>query len=131
MPRVLIVDDEPAICQLVSEALAELGIETDQANGGEEALRRLCQETAQGRCYDAVVLDIVMPFVDGWEVLHAIKNNPLWRDMRVIVLTGQATSVGDVAKVIGYDGVFVEKKGVFPRMVQRIVSRLLPAGHAS
>ena len=130
MPRVLVVDDEPSICYLISEALTDMGIEVDQATGGEEALRQLCAETAEGKKYDAVVLDIVMPFVDGWEVLHAIKNNPLWRDIRVVVLTGQATSVKDVARVIGYDGVFVEKKGMFPQMVQRIVSRLLPSAQA-
>ena len=128
MRRVLVVDDEPAICHLVAEALTDLGMEVVQANGGEEALERLCEATAQGRPYDAVVLDIVMPHVDGWQVLHAIKNNPLWKKMRVVVLTAQATSVSDVAKVVGYDGVFVEKKGIYPRMVQRIVSRLLPAG---
>ncbi|MCD6351539.1 MAG: response regulator [Armatimonadetes bacterium] len=125
MPRILVVDDEPSICHLVGEHLREMGAEYDEAYDGEQALRKLCQATLDGKPYDAVVLDIVMPVMDGWHVLHAIKNNPLWQSMRVIVLTGQATSPSDVIRVIDYDGVFVEKKGSFANMVQEIMGRIL------
>lgn len=125
MPRVLIVDDDPSICRLVAEGLCDKGIECDEAHNGEDALRKLCQATAEGRGYDAMVLDIVMPVMDGWQVLAAIKNNPLWAGIKVVVLTGRATSTEDVARVSDYNGVFVEKKGPFPHLLKVIVGRLL------
>ncbi len=125
MCRILIVDDEPSICHLIGEHLRDMGADYDEAHDGEQALLKLCQATIEDRLYDAVVLDIVMPVMDGWEVLHAIKNNPLWRRIKVIVLTGQATSPSDVIRVIDYDGVFVEKKGPFPHMIEEITNRIL------
>ncbi len=122
--RVLVVDDEPAVCAVVTESLKELGHECEEAHNGREALLKLCEATLQDRLYDAVVLDVVMPVMDGWQVLHAIKNNPLWADIKVIVLTGRATEPRDVVRVIDYDGVFVEKKGAFPHMVQEIMKRI-------
>jgi CheY-like chemotaxis protein len=109
----------------VGEHLRETGAECDEAYDGDHALRKLCEATLQGHTYDAVVLDIVMPIMDGWQVLHAIKNNPLWKNIRVIVLTGQATAPADVIRVIDYDGVFVEKKGPFAQMIEGILSRIL------
>ncbi|MCX7599353.1 MAG: response regulator [Armatimonadetes bacterium] len=125
MPRVLIVDDDPSVCRLVADGLCEEGIECDEAYHGEEALRKLCQATAEGRGYDAMVLDIVMPVIDGWHVLSAVKNNPLWSGMKVVVLTGHATSDEDVARISEYNGVFVEKKGPFPHLLEVILARLL------
>lgn len=125
MARVLVVDDEASVCHLIGETLRDMGIEPDEAYDGEQAIRKLCQATIEGRLYDAVVLDIVMPVMDGWEVLHAIKNNPLWRDMRVVVLTGKATAPSDIIRVIDYDGVFVEKKGSFANMIEEIMGRIL------
>ena len=125
MSRVLIVDDEPSVCHLLAETLKDLGIESEQAYDGEEALKKLCEASLQNRQYDAVILDIVMPIMDGWQVLHAIKNNPLWKKTKVVVLTGRATSPSDIIRVIDYDGVFVEKKGSFAHMIEEIMSRIL------
>lgn len=125
MPRILVVDDDPSICHLIGEHLKDMGAEHEEAYDGEQALRKFCQATLENRIYDAVVLDIVMPVLDGWEVLHAIKNNPLWRSTQVVVLTGQATAPSDVIRVIDYDGVFVEKKGPFAQMIEEIMGRIL------
>jgi CheY-like chemotaxis protein len=125
MPRVLIVDDDPSICRLIAAGLCQEGIKCDEAYNGEQALQKLCRATADGQAYDALVLDIVMPVLDGWQVLEAIKSNPLWKNIRVVVLTGRATSTEDVARVSGYNGVFVEKKGPFPHLLEVILARLL------
>jgi CheY-like chemotaxis protein len=110
---------------LIGQSLADHGIDFEEAANGEEALRLLCQASVSGPPYDAMVLDIVMPVIDGWEVLAAVKSNPLWRDLAVIVLTGHATSQEDVARISEYNGVFVEKRGAFARTLDVIIARLL------
>ena len=125
MPRVLIVDDEPSTRFLIGEGLADHGIEFDEAGNGEEALALMNKSAEDYQPYDAVVLDIVMPVMDGWEVLKHIKGNPLWADLIVIVVTGYAITAEEVATVSGYDGVFIEKRGNFARLLDSLLARLL------
>jgi CheY-like chemotaxis protein len=68
-----------------------------------------------------------MPDVDGWQVLEAVKHNPLWRQMPVVVVSGQANGAGDVARVSSYDGFFVEKTGDFAEVIKTALGRLLCA----
>jgi two-component system OmpR family response regulator len=66
--RVLVIDDEDAIRRLVSRALSAHGIVVDEAGDGEEGLRR-----ARSRSYDAILLDLLLPGLDGMTVLHALR----------------------------------------------------------
>jgi CheY-like chemotaxis protein len=124
MARVLVVDDEPSMRFLVGEGLRENGIDYDEAANGQEALKLLDQSLQGGPAYDGVVLDIMMPIVNGWEVLAAMKANPLLADIMVIVVTGAAVTQEDVARISGYDGVFMEKRGDFARLLNIILARL-------
>ena len=119
MPSVLVVDDDPGVLELVSLKLGLIGIQADSAASGRAALKRLCARTAEDRVYDVVIVDIVMPDVDGWQVLKAVKYNPLWNDIKVIVISGHADSTSDLLRVIEFDGVFVEKVG---EIVRRVLS---------
>ena len=67
--RILIVDDEPALRQAISRALALEGYDVDEAGGGADALERLADGGA-----DAVVLDVVMPHPDGLEVARRLRG---------------------------------------------------------
>ena len=68
-----------------------------------------------------------MPEIDGWQVLVAVKSNPLWAPIKVVVLTGYAKEPSDVLKVAKYDGVHIEKKGHFIKTVGELLNRLLSA----
>jgi signal transduction histidine kinase len=68
--RVLVVDDEPEIAELIADQLRELDVDTVVALSGEEALEKL----RAGR-HDAVTLDILMPGMDGFEVLRQIRSD--------------------------------------------------------
>jgi len=127
MPSVLVVDDDAGILELVSAKLSLLDIQCDTAISGRIALRRLCARTAEDRPYDVVILDIVMPDIDGWQVLKAIKHNPLWTALKVIVISGQADSPSDLLRIIEFDGVYVEKRAGFADTVGEIVRRVLMA----
>jgi two-component system, OmpR family, KDP operon response regulator KdpE len=86
---VLVADDEPRITKLVSIALSEEGFRVVTASGGEEALAR-----AEEYRPDIVLLDIVMPDLDGIEVMRQLREN---RSVPVILLTAKG-STADKAK---------------------------------
>jgi len=127
MPRILVVDDDLELRQVVTAALAELGLSYDEAGNGREALEKLGEASSE-EMYDCILLDIVMPEVDGWQVLEAVKSNPLWTEIPVVVLTGYATSPSDVVQVSKYDGVHMEKKGQFVQTVGALMKRLVNIG---
>jgi signal transduction histidine kinase/DNA-binding response OmpR family regulator len=69
--RVLVVDDEPEIAELIAGQLVALGVEVQVASGGRQALERLRAEH-----FDAITLDILMPEMDGFDVLRQIRSDP-------------------------------------------------------
>jgi DNA-binding response OmpR family regulator len=85
-PSVLVVDDDPAILRVLRLNLELEGYDVDTACNGAEALEYL----ERGR-HDIVVLDVMMPKVDGFEVLRRIRENPGIADIPVILLTARST----------------------------------------
>lgn len=79
--RILVADDEPQIRRALVVALRGHGYEVDTAADGEEALARLATWSP-----DALVLDLVMPKLDGFEVLHEVRT---WSDLPIIVLSAR------------------------------------------
>jgi two-component system phosphate regulon response regulator PhoB len=80
--RVLIADDDPTIVTVVKAVLVKHGMECLVAQNGGVAVTLV-----KAHHPDAVILDINMPFLDGFEVLHAIKKDPQTRHIPVIMLT--------------------------------------------
>ncbi|MGH2900482.1 MAG: response regulator, partial [Solirubrobacteraceae bacterium] len=83
--RVLICDDEPALATLVAQQLRPLGVQTVQVNSGAEALARLRSEP-----FDALTLDVLMPGMNGFDVLAAVRADPRLRDIPVIFVSVSA-----------------------------------------
>lgn len=81
---ILIVDDEPKNCRLLEALLRPEGYQTVTATSGEEALRIVTQHAP-----DLILLDIMMPGMDGYEVARTIKANELISHIPIIMLTAQ------------------------------------------
>ncbi len=81
-PDVLIVDDDPAVRDLLARFIVSDGYEVATAADGDEGLRR-----ARDLRPRAIILDVVMPERDGWNVLTRLKADPELRDTPVIILT--------------------------------------------
>jgi CheY-like chemotaxis protein len=79
---VLVIDDEPAVRDLMQRFLTREGFRVVTAAGGEEGLRQ-----ARERRPDAITLDVMMPGMDGWAVLSALKADPALTDIPVVMLT--------------------------------------------
>lgn len=86
MTRLLAVDDEPLNLAIIAECLADDGYTIDEAGDGEEAWARM-QDTA----YDIVVLDRMMPRLDGIGLLRRAKADPRWARVPFIMQTAAAT----------------------------------------
>src|SRR5690349_12721284 len=84
--RVLVVDDTPFNRQLLARLLRGLGHEPVEAGNGREALDRLREADAPP--IDVILLDIVMPEMDGYETLAALAADPALRNVPVIVISG-------------------------------------------
>lgn len=80
--RILVVDDDDAIRSLVATVLRRRGMKVDTARNGLEALERL-----QGCRYLVLLLDLMMPTMNGWDVLDHLATEPPQRRPVVIVLT--------------------------------------------
>jgi DNA-binding response OmpR family regulator len=85
-PRILIVEDHPIICELVETRLRIEGMEPVKCPGGREAMGVIKSQTL-----DAIILDIMMPDVDGYEVLRYVRSQPATRNLPVIFLTAKST----------------------------------------
>lgn len=86
MPRILVVEDEVHIQRLIKLVLEKHKFEVDTASSGEEALQRLKTEARP----DMILLDILMPGVDGLSVLRTLKTTAEFKDIPVVMLTALA-----------------------------------------
>jgi len=84
-PRILVVEDHPLIAELVETRLRIEGMQPVVCSGGREALARLAAEH-----FDAMVLDVMMPDLDGLEVLRHVRATPATAALPVVVLTARS-----------------------------------------
>lgn len=93
--RILVVDDTPANIQVLSATLKEKGYQISIATNGRQAL-----EVVQKVRPDVILLDVMMPEMDGFETCRRLKASPEWRDIPVIFLTAR-TETTDI--VTGFE----------------------------
>jgi len=89
--RVVCIEDEPEMIDLVRLILGRKGFNVIGANGGIEGL-----ETVRREVPDLVLLDLMMPDMDGWEVYQQMKADEGLRDIPVVVVTAKAQSIDKV-----------------------------------
>lgn len=79
---ILVVDDDPDVLYTVKVILQKEGFEVEMANDGEEALELLKTLTPE-----LIILDVMMPNVDGWGVLKGVRNDERLKEIPVVMLT--------------------------------------------
>lgn len=82
MKKILLVEDDPLLIDIYSTKLKEAEFEVQVAQDGEKALREI-----ESMKPDLVILDIVLPHLNGWEVLSRVRQNPQSKDLKVIILS--------------------------------------------
>jgi two-component system, OmpR family, response regulator VicR len=89
--RILCVEDEQEMIDLIRLILGRRGFDVKGATGGKEGLRLVREEHP-----DLVLLDLMMPDMDGWEVYQQMKADEKTRDIPVIVVTAKAQNIDRV-----------------------------------
>lgn len=84
MARILVVDDEPDVVELISAMLQKAGYQTEPAYSGKEALRLLEEKE-----FNLVLLDLMMPTMHGFDVCKEIEMNPMIQHIPIIVVTAK------------------------------------------
>jgi len=116
MKKVMIVDDEKNLVDMVRVLLENDGFAVTEALSGEECLKKAKKERL-----DIILLDIMMPKMDGWMVYRKLREDKKTRDIPVIILTAKVDTIDkeiglDVAGVMDY----VEKPFVPDDLIRRI-----------
>jgi two-component system response regulator VicR len=118
--RILCIEDHPEMIELIRLILGRRGFEVDGAIGGREGLDALERNPP-----DLVLLDLMMPDVDGWEVYRQIRANTQLRKIPVIMVTAKAQEIDRVLglHIAGVDDYVVKPFG--PKQLIDSVERVL------
>jgi CheY-like chemotaxis protein len=123
MARVLIVDDEEYIRDLIKEVLLAQGHEFELAAGGTEAL-----EILRKKSIDLVIVDRNMPGMTGIEVVQLVRQNPKTKAIKILMCTGSSvTKEIDEAFAAGADD-YVLKPLSFPALIGKVAKALAASG---
>ena len=99
MPKkILIVDDEPGILIALQFLMEQQGYDVMTAESGEFALDMIYQYKPE-----LVMLDIMLPGIDGWEICEIVRLNPDYRNIKIVFLTAKRSEV-DIAKGLALGG---------------------------
>ncbi len=120
---VLVVDDEPNIVLSLEFLLKQAGYEVRVARSGEEAVKAVAE-----RVPNLVVLDVMMPTLDGYHVCETIRADPKLRSVRILMLTAKSRDVErEKALALGADD-YITKPFSTRELVERVKTILGPGG---
>ena len=123
--RILCIEDHPEMIELVTLILERRGFEVRGAIGGKEGLEAIVQDPP-----DLILLDLMMPEVDGWEVYRQIKAKEELRHLPVVVITAKAQGIDRVLglHIAGVDDYITKPFG--PKELIESVERFLGRAEA-
>lgn len=117
--NILIVDDAPLNRLVVQKMLEQFNFNVREAENGLEAMKEFYYLTP-----DIVLLDIMMPVMDGFEVIEAIRENPAWNNVKIVVLSALSTNE-DIVKAYGLGADdFITKPIVMDKLLNTIAKLL-------
>lgn len=118
--RILCIEDHPEMIELIRLILGRQGFEVEGAVGGREGLEAMAENPP-----DLLLLDLMMPDVDGWEVYRQIRAKEELKDVPVIIVTAKAQGIDRVLglHIAGVDDYIVKPFG--PKKLVESVERVL------
>ena len=117
---ILLVDDDPAALELLREALSPAGYQTQCVETGPRALEVLASENV-----GAVVLDLLMPGMDGFQVILHIRQEQALRDLPIFVTTAKTLTCEEIALLSKETQALVQKNGYWQKQLTTELERVL------
>jgi len=124
--RVLVVDDEPDAVDLLTQILQDEGYQVKGVLSGGEALRSLDAAPP-----DIILIDLLMPEMDGFEVIQRVKANPKWRDIPIIVVTAKDLTHADLGFLHKSVDRIIQKSGLARQDLMKEIHSLLREHNSS
>lgn len=90
MKQILLVEDDPFLVDIYTTKFKEMGFDIQVVQDGNQVMKKIVEQKI-----DLVLLDIVLPHIDGWEILKNINEDPKLKDLKVVVLSnlGQQSEI--------------------------------------
>ncbi len=117
--RILVVDDDPEILALLTARLRQRGYDILEAGDGEKAL-----EQARANKPDLVILDVMMPHKNGWEVARELKQDTATRAIGIIVLTAIGEKMNELTSPLYGADAYIDKPFEFEALEKAIAGVL-------
>lgn len=120
-PRILIADDQESMIELISSMIKDEGYIICRAQGGKEAIDKTSSELP-----DAIILDLTMPDVSGFEVIKALKKNPETVDIPIIVCTSKNLNMQEMKMLNSNVSFVVQKEDLNKQKLLELIRGLEP-----
>ncbi|WP_165246451.1 response regulator [Paludisphaera soli] len=118
----LVVEDDADASRLIRAALDESGMQVQTASDGREGLARLAEATPT-----IIVLDLMMPVMDGFTFLDHLQLDPVWKSIPVIILTARELGAGELLKLRQVGATVLAKgRGDAERVVDAVLAAVVP-----
>jgi DNA-binding response OmpR family regulator len=121
--KILVADDDPEILSMLSLRLARRGYEVTEAQDGEKTIAE-----AHSRKPDLIILDVMMPLKNGWEVARALRQDEATKDIGIIILTAIGVKVNEMTSPLYGADEHIDKPFEFDELEQAI-ERVLARRH--
>ena len=117
--RTLVVDDDPALRKLLGDWLQGERFQVIEAADGNDALARLQEFTP-----DVIILDLLMPNRDGFDVVDAMRSRPEWAGIPILVVTNKDVTNDERQRLSGRISALITKYKLTPEALRKQLSKL-------
>ncbi len=117
---ILLVDDDPKTLDLLEEILRSAGYETQSVRSGARAL-----EVLSSKLVSAVLLDLLMPGMDGFEVIRHVRREATLKELPILVMTGKTLTAEELALLSRETQALLQKNGSWQQQLTVEVGRLI------
>lgn len=113
--KILVVDDDPEILGMLDIRLGKRGYHVISAADGEQALEQASKEKPS-----LVVLDVMMPRMNGWEVARALRQDPATHDIKIVMLTAIGAEMNEMTSPLYGVDAYLDKPFQFAELEKTI-----------
>ncbi len=117
--RIAYVDDDMELTTVVASVLEDAGYEVVVAHDGEAGLEMILTEQP-----DLIILDVMMPKLNGWELARYLRSKPDWNDTPILMLTGIGPTINDLTAPLYGAEEHMDKPFEFDALTDRVQAML-------